>query len=143
MKFLLPWVLFVGCATPSWVVPQPTFTTKDPADALVRIAASVQARCGGVKTVNEESGIVIGNWGATPHDDGVVLTQCIVSVLNGDDQVRDVRLTFAVRHCPKAADTSNLDALAQTCARETTVPEALHKQLQLIGERLEGDVSRR
>lgn len=136
-------LLLAGCATPSWVAPQPTFTTKDPGQALARIAQAVQAHCGGVRVVNEEAGVVIGDWAAHPHEDGVVLTQCIVTLLNGDGQVRDVRVTFSVRHCPPADTTGELDALAQTCARESTVPESVYKQLTLIGERIEAAVATR
>lgn len=134
--------LLAGCATPSWVAPQPTFTTKDPGDALVRIAQAVQQHCGGVQLVNDESNVVIGNWAVTKLEKSTVLTQCIVTVLNGDEQVRDVRVTFSVRHCD-AEPSGVLDDFAKTCARENTVPEALYKELVLVGERIEADVSRR
>lgn len=60
----------------------------------------------------------------------------IVTVLNGDEQVRDVRVTFSVRHCD-AGPSGVLDDFAKTCARENTVPEALYKELVLVGERIE------
>ncbi|MGV3621609.1 MAG: hypothetical protein ACO1OB_12370 [Archangium sp.] len=134
--------LLVGCATPSWVAPQPTFSTKDPADAMVRIAQAVQQHCGGVRLVNEESSVVIGNWAITKLEKNTVLTQCIVTLLNGDEQVRDVRVTFGIRHCENEP-AGDLDEFAKTCARENTVPESLYKELVLVGERIEADVSRR
>lgn len=137
-------VLFVlaGCATASWVAPQPTFTTKDPASALARIAQAVQQHCGGVQLVNEESNVVIGNWAITKLEKNTVLTQCIVTLLNGDEQVREVRVTFSVRHCENEP-AGNLDEFAKTCARENTVPESLYKELALVGERIEADVATR
>lgn len=142
-KCLLSMLLLSGCTTASWVVPQPTFTTKDPADALNRIASAVQAHCGGLKIVNEESNVVIGSWAAGKHAGGIVLTQCIVTLLNGDEQVRDVRVTFAVRHCPEGDIPADLDALAQSCERNNTVPEALYKELQLVAERIQAAVATR
>lgn len=134
-------VLLSGCALQSWTTPQPYFSTKQPADAWARAVAATQKNCGGVRDANEESSIIISPWTAWNTSDGLILTQCLVSLLNGDEQIRDVRVTFAARKCP-LSDMEDLQAIAATCEVAETVPEQVKNGLELTGKQLEADIRR-
>ncbi len=133
--------VFAGCALQSWTMPQPYFSTKQPADVFARVVAATEKHCGGVRDTNEESGIVIGPWIAWNTADGLVLTQCMVTLLSGDEHVRDVRVTFAARRCP-LSDMDDLAALAPTCEIADTVPEQVKNGLERTGAQLEADIAR-
>ena len=112
MKLLwLGGLLVTGCALQTWTTPQPYFSTRQPADAWARAVAATEKNCGGVRDTNEEAGMIIGKWIAWNTNEGLVLTQCMVSLLSGDQHVRDVRVTFAARKCP-VSDMDDLPALA-------------------------------
>ena len=134
-------VLLSGCALQSWTTPQPYFSTRQPADAWARAVAATQKNCGGVRDANEESSIIVSPWIAWNTSDGLILTQCLVSLLNGDDQLRDVRVTFAARKCP-LSDMDDLQAIAATCEVAETVPEQVKNGLELTGKQLEADIRR-
>jgi hypothetical protein len=134
-------MLLSGCALQTWTTPQPYFTTRQPADAWARVVAATQSHCGGVRDVNEESGIVISPWIAWNTNDGLYLTQCMVSLLNGDEHVRDVRVTFAARKCP-LSDMEDLAALAPTCEVTELVPDQVKNGLEVTGKKLEAEILR-
>lgn len=129
-----------ACANQSWTTPQPFFRTTQPDTAWTRAVKATEAHCGGIQTVNDEASVVVGRWIAWNTGDGLVLTQCLVSLLNGDEYVRDVRVTFAARRCP-LSDMSDLDALAPTCEVSDTVPEQVKNGLVLTGQKLEADIN--
>ena len=133
--------LLSGCALQSWTVPQPYFSSKQPDDLFARALAATEKNCGGVRDTNEESGIIISPWIAWNTGDGLVLTQCMVTLLNGDEHVRDVRVTFAARRCP-ISDMADLAALAPTCEVADTVPEQVKNGLERTSAQLEADIAR-
>ena len=133
--------LLAGCALQSWTVPQPYFSTKQPHDVFARAVAATEKHCGGIRDVNEESGIISSLWTAWNTGDGLVLTKCMVSLLNGDEHVRDVRVTFAARRCP-LSDMADLAALAPTCEVADSVPEQVKNGLERTGAQLERDIAR-
>ena len=134
-------VLLSGCALQTWTTPQPYFSTKQPADAWARVVAATEKHCGGVVTTNEESGIVIGRWIAWNTGEGLVLTQCLVTLLRGDEHVRDVRVTFAARQCPLSS-MDDLEALAKTCEVAELVPDQVKNGLEITAQRMEADIKR-
>jgi len=138
---LLASLAWSACALQSWTMPQPHFRTKQPAGAWARAVAATAAHCGGVRSVNEESGVLSGPWVAWTTGEGLILTQCLVSLLNGDEHVLDVRVTFAARKCPRS-DLADLDALLPSCEFAETVPEQVKNGLVITGEALEADIAR-
>lgn len=140
MKWL-PLMLLSGCALQSWTVPQPYFSTKQPADAFARAVAATQKNCGGVRDTNEESGLVISPWVAWNTGEGLILTQCLVSLLNGDEHVRDVRVSFAARKCP-VSDMDDIAALAPKCEVIDAVPEQVKNGLEVTSKAMEKEIAR-
>lgn len=134
-------LLLSGCALQTWTAPQPYFTTKQPADAWARVVAATEKNCGGVRDANEESGLVISPWSAWNTNDGLYLTQCMVSLLNGDEHVRDIRVTFAARKCP-LSDMDDLAALAPKCEVAELVPDSVKNGLEVTGKKLEAEIIR-
>ena len=134
-------LLLAGCALQSWTVPQPYFSTKQQRDLFARAVTATEKHCGGVRDTNEESGIIISPWIAWNTGEGLVLTQCMVTLLNGDEHVRDVRVTFAARRCP-LSDMADLAALAPTCELADTVPEQVKNGLERTSAQLERDIAR-
>lgn len=134
-------VVLSGCALQTWSVPQPYFSTKQPHDAWARAVAATQAHCGGVRDTNEESGVIIAPWIAWNTGDGLYLTQCLVTMLRGDEHVRDVRVTFAARKCP-VSDMDDLAALAKTCEVMDMVPDQVKNGLEITGKKMETDITR-
>ena len=141
MKVLPLVVLFSSCALQTWTVPQPYFSTKDPADAWTRAVAATKANCGGVRDINQESGVIIAPWIAWNTGDGLVLTQCLVTLLRGDEHVRDVRVSFSVRKCP-LSDMENLEALAPTCEFLDVIPEQVNNGLLITSQKMEAEIKR-
>ncbi len=133
-------LLLSGCVVESWTLPQPYFRTTKPDGAWARAIKATQTHCGGVRTINEEAGVIAGRWIMWNTGDGLVLTQCLVTLLNGDEYVRDVRVTFAARRCP-LSDMSDLEALVKTCEVAETVPEQVKNGLLVTGEKLEKDIT--
>ncbi len=133
--------LLAGCALQSWSLPQPSFTTQQPADAFARMVEATKAHCGGVRNVNDEAGVVVGPWQAWNTAQGLVLTQCLVSLMRGDEATREVRVTFAARQCPLSS-MDDLEALAPTCERTELVPEQVANGLQRTVEQLRADIAR-
>lgn len=137
----LPLVVLSGCALQTWSVPQPYFSTKQPDDAWARAVAATQAHCGGVRDTNEESGVIIAPWIAWNTGDGLYLTQCLITMLRGDEHVRDIRVTFAARKCP-VSDMDDLAALAKTCEVMDMVPDQVKNGLEITGKKMEADIAR-
>ncbi len=137
---VLTGLLLSGCANQSWTVPQPYFKTTQPAGAWDRAFKATQTHCGGVQTTNESAGVIVGKWIAWNTGDGLVLTQCLVTLLRGDEHVRDVRVTFAARQCPLSG-MDDLEALAKTCTVAETVPEQVKNGLEVTGKKLEADIN--
>ena len=139
MKYLLPLFLFAGCVT-AYLVPQPTFVSRHPYDLFGRATQAVNENCGGVKLADPDSQLVMSRWSAHANDAGVLLSQCLVSLLEGDLDAREVRVTFSVRRCAGDVDAGtpeDLDALGRTCAHEEQVPEALYKDLTSTADKIE------
>jgi hypothetical protein len=134
-------VLLSGCALQTWTAPQPFFSTKQPADAFARVVAATEKNCGGVRDANEESGLAISPWIAWNTPDGLYVTQCMVSLLNGDEHVRDVRITFAARKCP-LSDMDDIAALAPTCEITELVPDQVKNGLEVTSKKLEAEIIR-
>ena len=141
MKLLPGVFLLAGCALQTWTLPQPVFSTRQPADAFARAVAATEKSCGGVRDTNEESGLIIGKWIAWNTTDGLILTQCLVSLLNGDQHVRDVRVTFSARRCP-LSDMNDIAALAPTCEVTELVPDQVKNGLVVTTQNLEADIKR-
>lgn len=140
----MKWSLFLllsGCALQTWTAPQPYFTTKQPADAWSRVVTATEKNCGGVRDANEESGVVVSPWIAWNTPDGLYLTQCMVSLLNGDEHVRDVRITFAARKCP-LSDMDDIAALAPKCELAELVPDQVKNGLEVTSKKLEAEIIR-
>lgn len=133
--------LLAGCANQLWSVPQPQFSTREPGGAFERAVWATRQHCGGVSSTNAEAQVVIGPWEAHNTGEGLVLTQCLVTVLRGDEHVIDVRVTFAARQCPLSS-MDELEQLAPTCPRAETVPESVKNRLEDLGKKLEGDIRR-
>jgi hypothetical protein len=134
-------VVLAGCATQQWTTPQPYFKTREPAGVFQRAVEATKQHCGGVRTVNEESGVVVGPWVAWNTGQGLVLTQCLVSLMRGDELVVDVRVTFAARTCP-LTDMDDLEAVAKTCEFAETVPEQVKNGLVDVSAALEAAIKR-
>ena len=134
-------VLLSSCALQTWTVPQPYFSTRSPDDAWARAIAATKEHCGGVRNINEESSVVVGPWIAWSTGDGLVLTQCLVTLLRGDEHVRDVRVSFAARKCP-LSDMDDLEALAPTCETTDIVSEQVKNGLVITAQKLEADIKR-
>jgi hypothetical protein len=141
MKWTALLVLLSGCALQTWTAPQPFFTTKQPADAFARAVAATEKNCGGVRDANEESGLIISPWIAWNTSDGLYVTQCMVSLLNGDEHVRDVRITFPARKCP-LSDMTDIAALAPTCEISELVPDSVKNGLEVTSKKLETEIIR-
>ena len=140
-KFVaLTCVVFAGCMTQAWATPQPYFKTTQPAGAWTRVIQATTQHCNGVSSTNEAAGVVLGAWEQWNTPDGLVLTQCLVTLLNGDEHVRDVRITFAVRRCP-LPDMSDVQELLKTCEVSDSVPDQVRTALQLKGEQMEKDIN--
>jgi hypothetical protein len=138
----LGWIFVLcGCMTQAWTAPQPYFRTTQPEQAWGRAVAATRTHCGGVTSANEEAGVIVGQWERWTTGDGLILTQCLVTLLRGDEHVRDVRVTFAARRCP----LSDLDAptaeLLPTCEVSETVPEQVKNGLEVKGADLEKDIN--
>lgn len=129
-------VLFCSCALQTWTIPQPQFTTVDPKNAWARALSATTEHCGRVTSTNEGAAVVIGAWQAWNTNDGLYLTQCLVTLLEGDDLVRTVRVSFAARKCP-LSDMSNLEALVPTCERADLIPDLVKNGLVAQGQKLE------
>lgn len=142
MKRALPLCLLLSaCALQTWTTPQPYFKTREPDGAWARAVAATQEHCGGLRNVNEESHVVVGPWVAWNTGDGLVLTQCLVTLLRGDEHVIDVRVTFAARRCPLSA-MDDLEALAPTCEVTDIVSEQVKNGLEITAKKLEADIAR-
>jgi len=126
--------------TQSWAMPQPYFKTTQPEGAWMRVIQATTQHCNGVTSTNEEAGVVIGTWEQWNTPDGLILTQCLVTLLHGDEHVRDVRITFAVRRCP-LSDMSDVNELLKTCEVSDSVPDQVRTGLQLKGEQMEKDIN--
>ena len=133
------WLLVAGCALETWTIPQSSFTTVQPQDVWQRALAGTQSVCGAVSSSNEEAGVVVGPWEAWNTGEGLYLSQCLVSLLEGDAQVRRVRVSFAIRRCP-LSDMSRLDALAPQCERAELVPELVKNATEAETQRLEAAI---
>lgn len=142
MKWALPLLLSSSCALNTFTVPQPYFSTKQPAEAWTRAVAATSKHCGGVRDTNEESGVIIGQWIAWNTGDGLVLTQCLVSLLRGDEHVRDVRVSFSARRCPLSDMDQDLAALAPTCELLEAVSEQVKNGLETTARAMEADIAR-
>lgn len=142
MRVALPLLLVSACALNTFTVPQPYFSTKQPADAWTRAVAATRQHCGGVRGENEESGVIIGSWVAWNTGEGLILTQCLVSLLRGDQHVRDVRISFSARKCPLSDMDQDLAALAPTCELLESVPEQVKNGLETTGKAMEADIAR-
>lgn len=140
MKRALALLLLSSCAT--FTVPQPYFTTREPADAWARAVAATQKHCGGVRDANEPSGVILAPWIAWNTSEGLILTQCLVSLLRGDEHLRDVRVSFAARKCPLSDMDQDLATLAATCELAETVPEQVKNGLETTGKAMEADILR-
>lgn len=141
MKRAAALLVFAGCMTQAWTPPQPTFRTVAPDQAWGRALAATRAHCGGVTSENEEAGVVVGAWEQWNTGDGLVLTQCIITLMHGDEHVRDVRITFATRRCPLSDMDTPIDELVKTCERSDTVPEQVKNGLELTAQKIEKDVN--
>ncbi|MFZ5445766.1 MAG: hypothetical protein ACOZQL_37585 [Myxococcota bacterium] len=141
MKRLALGLLLGGCMTQAWTLPQPYFRTTQPDGAWGRAVTATERHCGGISTVNDEASVIVGRWMPWTTGDGLVLTQCLVSLLRGDEYVRDVRVTFAARRCPLADLDQDLEALARTCEVSDTVPEQVKNGLVDLGRKLEADLN--
>lgn len=143
MKAALPLVALLaqGCALQTWAVMQPRFQTREVHAAYQRAYDAVAVHCDGVSVHNPEAHVVLGKWQAWTAADGVTLTQCMVSVFPEDDYQGEVRITFAVRHCP-LSDLADLEALAPTCERGDHVRQLVHTSLEALAQRLEADIKR-
>lgn len=135
-------VLLSGCALQTWSLPQPYFSTRQPADVFARALAATQKNCGGVRDTNEESGLIIAPWIAWNTGEGLILTQCLVSLLNGDEHVRDVRVSFAARKCPVSDMDADLSALAKTCEPIDTIPDQVKNGLEVTSKAMEKEIVR-
>jgi hypothetical protein len=134
-------LLCCGCMTQAWTPPQPYFRTVDPDNAWVRTVEATKQHCGGVTSANEEAGIVIGAWELWNTGDGLIITQCIVSLLRGDERVRDVRVTFSSRRCPLSDMNTPVEELVKTCELSDTVPEQVKNGLEVTGQKLEKSIN--
>jgi hypothetical protein len=134
-------LLLSGCALQTWALPQPYFSTREPGDAWARAVAATKANCGGLRDVNEDSGVIVAPWIAWNTGDGLILTQCLVTLLRGDEHVRDVRVSFAARKCP-LSDMDNLEALAPTCEFLDIIPEQVKNGLDVTAQHMEADIKR-
>lgn len=134
-------LLVAGCANQLWSVPQPQFSTREPDGAFERAVAATRQHCGGVHGVNPEAQVVIGPWAAHNTGEGLILTQCLITVLRGDEHVIDVRVSFAARQCPLSS-MDELEQLAPSCPRAETVPESVKNRLEDLGKQLEADIKR-
>lgn len=132
-------LLGCACAAATWTIPQRHFTTVEPGDAWRRMLAATQDVCGGLGSMNEAAGVVTGPWQAWNTGDGLYLSQCLVSLLDGDEQVRAVRVSFAIRRCP-LSDQADLDALAPTCAPAELVPELVKNATELEAGKLQAAI---
>ena len=141
MRWTVVFMVLSGCALQTWTTPQPFFSTKQPADAFARVVAATERNCGGVRDANEESGLVISPWIAWNTPDGLYVTQCMVSLLNGDEHVRDVRITFAARKCP-LSDMDDIASLAPTCEITELVPDQVKNGLEVTSKKLEDEIIR-
>lgn len=133
-------LLLAGCALQSWTLPQPVFKAREPDGAFARAVAATKAECGGVRNANEESGLVLSAWEAWNTGDGVILTQCLVSLLRGDEHVVDVRITFVARRCPLTS-MDDLEAVLPTCEVVDAVPEQVKNGLERKAQKLEAGIS--
>lgn len=135
-------MLVSSCASiQSWTVPQPYFRTTQPDAAWARALKATAEHCGGIRNSDEASAVIVGNWIAWNTPDGLVLTQCLVSLLRGDEYVRDVRVSFAARRCPLSS-MDDLEALVPTCEIAETVPEQVKNGLVDTGQKLEADINK-
>lgn len=139
--FLLLCSLLSACALQTWTTPQPYFSTRQPADAWARVVAATEKHCGGLRNTNEESGVIVAPWIAWNTGEGLILTQCLVTLLRGDEHVRDIRVTFAARKCPLSS-MDDLEALAPTCEITDTVPDQVKNGLEITAQRMEADIKR-
>lgn len=138
-SFLL--MLFAGCMTQAWTVPQPTFRTIAPDQAWGRALAATKEHCGGITGENEEAGVIIGAWELWNTGDGLVITQCLLTMLRGDEHVRDVRISFSARRCPLSDMKTPIEELVKTCERSDTVPEQVKNGLELTAQKLEKSIN--
>lgn len=130
-----------GCMTQAWTPPQPYFKTTHPEQAWQRAVAATKQHCGGITQINEDAQVIIGAWELWNTADGVILTQCIVSLMRGDDYVREVRVTFSSRRCPLSDMDQDPAELAKTCEVSDTVPEQVKNGLEVLGQKIERTVN--
>lgn len=133
--------LLSGCALQTWAVPDTSFRTWEAVGLMDRLAEASKAHCDGVKVINVEAGVVVSPWKAWNTGQGLVLTQCYLSVLRGDAKEREIRVSFSARECPLSS-MDDLEALAATCPRAEVVPELVSNGLQRITEGVKKDVTR-
>jgi hypothetical protein len=136
-----PWLVLCSCAAQSWTLPQPSFSVTHPATAWGRALKATQVHCGGVDFANEFSGVLVGPWKAWNTAEGLILAQCIVTLLRGDEQRQAVRITFASRRCP-LSPMDDLPNLAKTCEVADLVPEPVKNDLVRLADGLEADMTR-
>ncbi len=135
MKYVLPVVLLSGCVV-AYLVPQPTFVSRHPYDLFGRATQAVNENCGGVHLADKEAQLVVSKWTVYPTDAGVLLSQCLVTMLEGDLESREVRVTFSVRKCGADAGT-DLTVLERSCPHDDQVPEGLYKDLTSTADKIE------
>ena len=139
MKYALALLLFAGCVT-AYLTPQPTFVTRHPYDLFGRATQAVNENCGGVKMADQDAQLVVSRWRPFPSDAGVVLSQCLVTLLEGDLEAREVRITFSVRRCTGEVDAGTpeeLDAVSRTCAHHDEVSGDVYKELTSTADKIE------
>ena len=142
MKHAWGLLLLGACSLNTYSVPQPYFSTRQPAAAWARALAATEKHCGGVRDENEESGVIVGKWIAWNTGEGLVLTQCLVTLLRGDEHVRDVRVSFAARKCPLTDMDQDFSALAPTCELLEAVSEQVKNGLETASKAMEADIAR-
>lgn len=139
MKYALPLLLLTGCVM-TYLTPQPTFVSRHPYDLLGRATQAVDEHCGGVKLADQDAQLVVSRWRAFPSDAGAVLSQCLVTLLEGDLEAREVRVTFSVRRCVGEVDAGTpeeLEALSRSCPHHDEVSDAVYRELTSTADQIE------
>lgn len=141
MKRVALLLLISGCMTQAWTPPQPTFRTIAPDQAWGRALAATKAHCGAVTSENQEAGVIVGAWEMWNSGDGLIITQCILTLLRGDEHLQEIRITFSSRRCPLSDMDTPIEQLLPTCERSDTVPEQVKNGLEVIAQKIEKDVN--
>ena len=139
MKYALPLLLLTGCVM-TYLTPQPTFVSRHPYDLFGRATQAVNENCGGVRMADQDAQLVMSQWRAFPSDAGVVLSQCLVSLLEGDLEAREVRVTFTVRRCAGEVDAGTpeaLDAFSRACPHSDEVSDPVYRELTSTADKIE------